>query len=86
MHILTCIAEAAPCSLSDHKESFELYVAFILVVCQYRFQAMVARGDLGAELPIEEVPLLQVLLFSNCIREEYFLFTFSVSCYSNPYI
>lgn len=27
------------------------------------FQAMVARGDLGAELPIEDVPLLQVRLY-----------------------
>lgn len=30
-------------------------------------QAMVARGDLGAELPIEEVPLLQVNSFSESV-------------------
>lgn len=76
----------APCSLADHKESIELYVAIILVVCQYGFQAMVARGDLGAELPIEEVPLLQVLSFSNWIREEYFLLIFRKLLQQSTYL
>ena len=45
---------------------------FLLVLCTtwhllqhmlFLFQAMVAREDLGVELPIEEVPLLQVFYF-----------------------
>lgn len=35
-----------------------LYVLKLVLCCS--FQAMVARGDLGAELPVEEVPSLQV--------------------------
>lgn len=34
----------------------------VLIIYDDR-QAMVARGDLGAELPIEDVPILQVYVF-----------------------
>lgn len=38
----------------------------------FLYQAMVARGDLGAELPIEEVPLLQVM--SRCLLSAMFCY------------
>lgn len=39
------------------------YFMLLLMLLIHFSQAMVARGDLGAELPIEDVPLLQVFCF-----------------------